>query len=288
MRPYQWPKSVFIFAALVFSAGDAWTADDTGSWWPLLWRTLLLFGAWSLAASGTYLINDVLDRERDRLHPVKRLRPIASGQVTVPMAIGTAIVLTAVAVPVALALDLVAGAILAGYVTTMTLYSLGLKSVAIVDMLILTGGVVGRAVAGATAIDVEISPWLYVCSAFAAFFYSVSKRWAEFRLLGDDAADHRPSLAGYTNELLTQMLVISASTALLAFALYTIEAENVPRNGAMAITLPFVAFGMFRYLMLLGGAKRGTAPEQVLFRDPQILGAVTGFVATALVVLLAN
>jgi len=287
MRPYQWPKNVIVFAALVFSAGDAWEPSDLDSLWPLLWRTVALFALWSMVASATYLVNDVRDRENDRLHPRKARRAIASGQVGVPLAIGTAAVVTAVALPLTFMVDTTAAWILAGYAVVMVAYSFGLKTVAILDVIVLTGGVVARAAAGATAIDVEISPWLYVCSSFAALFFSVSKRWAEYRQLGPEAARHRPALAGYSGDILSQMLTITAGGALLSYALYTIESSRVPTDGSMALTLPFVAFGLFRYLLLLNGERRTEAPDRILLTDPQLIVAGIGFVVTALVVLVA-
>ncbi len=288
LRPYQWPKNVIVFAALAFSAGDAWQLDDPASWWPLLWRTLALLGLWCMAASGTYLLNDTRDREADRLHPRKSRRPIASGAVSVPIAVSLALALFAVAIPLAWLLDSVAGAILAGYIAVMTAYSYGLKSVAILDVIILCAGVIGRAVAGAVAIDVEISPWLYVCSSFGAFFFASSKRWAEFRQLGADAARHRPSIAHYSGDVLGQMLTISAGAALLSYALYTIESVNVPSNGSMALTIPFVGFALFRYLLLLNGERSTDAPDQIIFTDPQIVLAVIGFAITAVSVLVIS
>lgn len=288
MRPYQWPKNLLVFAAFVFSTGDSWHPDDTGSWWPKLWQLAVLFALWSLAASATYLINDVFDRKADQVHPRKRHRPIASGQVSVRAALSTAAILLAVAIPGVLVLEPAAGAILAGYAGVMLLYSLRLKEIAILDVLILVGGVVARAVGGAFVIDVEISPWLYVCSSFGAFFFASSKRWAEFRQLGPEAAMHRPALRMYTGEVLDQLLAISAASAILSYALYTIESVNVPANGTMALTIPFAAFATFRYLLLLNGERRGDAPDRILFTDPQILVAVAGFIATAFVVLVVN
>jgi len=288
MRPYQWPKNVIVFAALVFSAGDAWEPSEPGDFWPLLWRTCALFGTWSMVASATYLVNDVRDRENDRLHPRKARRPIASGQVSVGLALATAVVLAAVALPLTALVDTTAAWVLGLYALMMLAYSFGLKSVAILDIIILTGGVVARAAAGATAIDVAISPWLYVCSGFAALFFSVSKRWAEYRQLGPEAARHRPALAGYSGDILGQMLQVTASGALLSYALYTIESARVPTDGSMALTLPFVAFGLFRYLLLLNGDRRTDAPDRIIFTDPQILLAVAGFVGVALVVLVRS
>jgi 4-hydroxybenzoate polyprenyltransferase len=286
LRPYQWPKNAIVFAALAFSAGDAWKPSEADSWWPLLWRTVVLLALWCAVSSAVYLVNDILDSEADRFHPRKRMRPIARGDVSPVLASRTAAVLLAVAVPLAFALSLDAGAILAGYAALMFLYSWRLKRVAILDVIILCAGVLVRAVSGALVIDVDISPWLYVCTSFAAFFFATSKRWAEYRQLGPEAIQHRPALAQYTGEILSQLVVISAASALLSYALYTVEAPTVPRNGAMALTIPFVAFGLFRYLLLLNGERRTDAPDRILFTDPQILLAVLGFVVTAMTVLI--
>ncbi|MEX0781853.1 MAG: UbiA prenyltransferase family protein [Dehalococcoidia bacterium] len=288
MRPYQWPKNVIVFAAFVFSAGDAWDAGDPGSWWPLLWRSAVLFVLWGAVSSAIYLVNDIRDREADRLHPRKQHRAIARGALSVRTARTAAVILLVVGIPSAIALDQLAGLILAGYAAIMILYSWGLKEIAILDVIILCTGVVARAVGGAAAIDVDISPWLYVCTSFAAFFFASSKRWAEYRELGPDAAAHRPALAQYSGEILGQLLTISASTALLSYALYTIESANVPTDGSMALTVPFVAFALFRYLLLLNGARRTDAPDQILFTDPQILVAVAGFAGVAMAVLLSH
>lgn len=288
MRPYQWPKNGVVFAALIFSAGEAWQPDDPESWWPLLWRSLALFGLWCLAASATYLVNDIRDREADRLHPRKRHRPIASGALGVGTAWTAAAVLAAASIPPAFLLDPVAGAVLAGYVGVMVLYSLGLKRVPILDIMVLGAGVVGRAVGGAAAIEVDISPWLYVCSSFAAFFFATTKRWAEFRHLGAEAARHRPSLAAYNGEVLELMLGVSAAGALLSYSLYTIESERVPGDGSMALTIPFVVFALFRFLLLMSGPRQGDAPDRVLFSDLQIVAAVAGFTLTAFAVLVGH
>jgi 4-hydroxybenzoate polyprenyltransferase len=288
MRPYQWPKNGLVFAALAFSAGNAWEPADLDSWWPLLWRTLAIFALWCLVSSATYLINDVQDRDFDRLHPRKKFRPVASGALSVRTARIAAIVLLLASIPPALVLDPTAGAILAGYAAVMAAYSYGLKRAAILDVLILCSGVIGRAISGATVIDVSISPWLYVCTSFGAFFFASSKRWSEYRQLGEGAARHRPALALYTHDILEQMLIVSAAGALLSYALYTIESANVPTNGAMAATLPFVGFGLFRYLLLLDGPRKTDAPDQILFTDPQIIVAVAGFLVTAMTIMVLH
>lgn len=288
MRPYQWPKNLLVFAALAFSAGEAWRFDDLDGLWGLLGRSVALFGCWCLAASGTYLVNDVRDRDLDRLHPRKQWRPIASGALGVPAALGAAVVLWAVSLPVAALIDPLAGAILAGYVALMVGYSIALKAVPVLDVLILCAGVVGRAVSGAAAIEVAISPWLYVCASCAAFFFASSKRWSEYRQLGAEAASHRPALAGYSAELLQQMVVIGAATALISYALYTIESPHVPSNGSMAVTLPFVVYALFRYMLLLNGKRQKDAPDQILFTDPGIVLSMVGFFVAAMVVLISD
>ncbi len=277
-----------VAAAFIFTAGSEWHADDFDSWWPLLWRTLVLMAAWCAVSSATYLVNDSADRERDREHPRKRHRPIAAGALTVQTAIVIAAVLAAAGTAVAFALDLGSGLVVGAYFLAMLAYSLGLKQVPVLDVLFLSAGVVARAVSGGLAIEVAISPWLYVCSGFGAFFLATSKRWSEARELGDGAASHRPSLALYPGEVLNQMLTVSAAAALLSYGVYTVESANVPANGAMALTIPFVGTAMFRYLMLLQGRRSADAPDQILFTDPGIVACVTGFVITATVVLLAN
>jgi 4-hydroxybenzoate polyprenyltransferase len=285
MRPYQWPKSLIVFAALAFSAGQAWELDEPSTWWPLLWRLGLLFGAWCLVSSATYIVNDLRDRDADQLHPRKRNRPIASGAAPLPAVVAVAAAGAAIGIAGAFAIDMQAGVVVAGYAVVMVAYSFGLKRVAVLDVLLLSAGIVARAVSGALAIDVDVSAWLYVCTSFGAFFVAISKRWAESRQLGADAALHRPALAMYTREMLGQLLVVALAGALLSYSIYTIESDNVPSNGLMAVTIPFVAFAMFRYLLLLDGPRRGDAPDRILFTDPQIIVAVVGFAAAAVTVL---
>ncbi len=285
-RPYQWPKNVIVFAALAFSAGDAWELSEPRSWGPLLGSAAGLFAAWCLVASATYLLNDVFDREADRHHPRKMTRPVAAGVVSVHQAVVLAILLAVAGAVLGFALDWAAGAILAAYFVLMVGYSYGLKSVAVLDIFILSTGLVARAVSGGLAIDVTISPWLYVCTSFGALLVATSKRWAEVRQLGDAAALHRRVLGQYSADVLGQMVVISAAASLIAYAVYTIESEHVPANGAMALTVPFAGFGLFRYLLLLSGPRATHAPDRILFTDPPILLSMAGFTATAVTVLL--
>lgn len=288
VRPFQWPKNLIVFAALLFSVGDVWTPRDPESWQPLAGRVALLFVAWCLAASGVYLVNDLRDAPFDRFHPRKRSRPLASGELNPGLAVAAAVLLVSAGIAAGFAASPEAGAMLTGYTGGMLAYTFALKAMPVVDVLILSAGVVLRAAAGAVVIDVAISPWLYVCSAAAAWFLAVSKRWAEARSLGDDAGNHRPALAKYPPVVLDQMLTVSAGAALVSYALYSIESANVPSNGAMALTVPFVAFAIFRYLYLLAGPRAGDAPDRILFTDPAIVASVLGFVVTAVSVLAAS
>jgi 4-hydroxybenzoate polyprenyltransferase len=289
LRPHQWPKNLIVFAALIFSTGAAWHPSDPTSWWPLLWRSIVMFGAWCAASSAVYLVNDTRDREHDRRHPRKASRPIAAGDVSTMTALRVATILLVIAIPVGFALGPIAGAVLSGYVVLMLGYSAGLKSVPLVDVLILCAGVVARAVAGAGAIDVTISPWLYICSSLGAFFFASCKRWAEFRQLGGPAAaQHRPALAHYDARLLSWMVGLGAAGTVISYAAYTFLSSHVPSNGAMALTIPFVAFGLFRFLFLIRGPRQAEAPDRILFTDGAILASMACFVAVALGVLVVR
>lgn len=285
MRPFQWPKNLIVYAALLFSVGDAWRPGDPSSWQPLVAEVTVLFAAWCLVASGMYLINDLHDAPYDRQHPRKRFRPVAAGVLGSRLAAFVAAGLVGVGLAAAFMTSLGAGALLAGYAGGMLAYTFALKSVPVVDVVVLSAGVVLRAAGGAVVIEVAISPWLYICSAAAAWFLAASKRWAEARTLGDGAANHRPALARYPSAVLDQMLTVSASAAIVSYALYSVESANVPQNGAMALTVPFVAFAMFRYLYLVAGPRAGDPPDRILFSDPAIVVSVLGFVTAAVTVL---
>lgn len=287
LRPYQWPKNLIVFAAFIFSTGSAWHPSEAGSWWPLLWRSAVLFCVWCAAASAIYLVNDVRDRDNDQRHPRKSRRPIAAGEVAPQTALAMSAALLVVSIPVAFALEPVAGAILCGYVLLMLGYSMGLKSVPVLDVVILCAGVVARAVAGAGAIDVTISPWLYICSSLGAFFFASSKRWAEFRQLGGAAAaEHRPALAHYDARTLGWMVAASGAGTLTSYSVYTVASTHVPGNGAMALTIPFVTVGLIRFVTLIRGSRKTEAPDRILFTDGVIVASMVGFVAVALGVLI--
>ena len=277
MRPRQWTKNVVVLAALVFDLklfhlGHIVTASAA-------------FVAFCLAASGLYLINDIRDRDADRLHPIKRRRPIATGELPVPVAGGAAAVLLLAGAGVALLVRPPLLAVLGAYVVLMLLYSFWLKHEVIVDVFAISGGFVLRAAAGAVALAVPISPWLYVCAALLSLFVAFGKRRHELSLLDRDARGHRRNLDEYSLPLLDQFLVITTAATIMAYSLYTFVATNVPRNESMMLTIPFVVYAMFRYLYLVMRRERGGAPEQVLFSDRPLLAAIVLWGITAVAIL---
>jgi 4-hydroxybenzoate polyprenyltransferase len=261
LRPRQWVKNLFVFAGLIF--GEQLLN-------PLAVATTLATFAVFCALSGVvYLINDVADRERDRLHPTKRLRPIASGRLPVSAAVGAAAVLLAVSLTASLAIARPVALIALTYVVLLAAYSAWLKHVVIVDVLVVAGGFVLRAAAGALAIRVEISGWLLICTILAALFLALGKRRHEYLTLGDQAARHRPILAQYSAGLLDQMIAVVTASTVTAYALYTMSPETVTRfhTRLLPVTLPFVLYGIFRYLYLLYRQQMGGNPSDLFLND---------------------
>ncbi len=286
-RPMQWQKNLLLFAGFIFSARAAWVWDDPDSWGPLLLTAFAAFWLFNAIASGEYLLNDALDVERDRLHPRKRFRPIASGRLPLPLAYVGGVVLVVVGVAGAFVLDTHFGIIATGYAVLTVAYSLWLKRLVIVDVVVIASGFALRAVAGAAAIDVPISPWLFVCTTLGALFIAVAKRRQELLLLTGEAGAHRGVLAEYTLDVLDQMSSVSASATIVAYALYVVSAENLPSNHSMLLTLPFVLYGVFRYHLIAEQQPEKNADE-LISRDAPLLLSVLLFGLTALAVLAAD
>ncbi len=267
MRPRQWAKNVFVFAALVF---DVKLLEAV----PFL-RTLAGFVLLCMASSTIYLINDLADVEQDRRHPIKRLRPIAAGELPINTALAAAVSLGAVTLVASYALHVIFGHIILAYIIINLLYSYRLKHVPIIDVLIVAAGFVLRVAAGVSLIHVErFSPWLYVVTTLGALFIGFGKRRAEMMLLRDEANTHRRVLDGYTIAYLDQLLVIVSATTIIAYSLYTFSAENLPRNHLMMLTIPFVVYGVFRYLYLIHVEGAGGAPEELFLSDRPLLATI--------------
>jgi 4-hydroxybenzoate polyprenyltransferase len=287
MRPRQWTKNGIVFMALIFSVNQDWFPDKPGSWDHLLLRCVITALAFCAVSGADYLVNDVRDRDSDRLHPTKRRRPIAAGLLGTKEALLWATLLTTAGVIVAFLVDWRTGAVVLGYMSLMLSYTMFLKYQVILDVMAISGGFVLRALAGAYAIDVPTSPWLYVVTALGALFLAITKRRAEIGLLEGEATNHRATLEHYTPALLDQMTAMVTASTVIAYALYTFTAENLPTNHMMMITIPFVAYGVFRYLFLSLTRNEGGSPEEVLLKDVPLILTIVGWVVTSMVVLTA-
>jgi 4-hydroxybenzoate polyprenyltransferase len=267
LRPRQWTKNGLLFIALAFTLN----LQQPG----LVLRTLAAFACFCALSSAGYLLNDVVDVEADRAHPTKRLRPIAAGQVPVSLALGLGIGLVVVGLGGAFLLGLLFGLLALTYTLLTAVYSTTLKHIVLLDIFGLAGGFVVRAAAGAVAIDVPISPWLYIATLLGALLIALGKRRTELETLGVEAAvGHRRNLESYSLEFIDQLIVVISSAALMTYALYTFSAENLPRNHSMMVTIPVVLYGLFRYLFLVRQGDVGASPEDLLFRDRPLLIAV--------------
>jgi 4-hydroxybenzoate polyprenyltransferase len=262
MRPRQWVKNGFIFAALIFDR--KLTPDNL----PAITQTLVGFALFCLISSTVYIINDLADLDADRQHPTKRNRPLAAGRLSTRTAWLAAGLFIAVTIPAAFLLSPGFGIIALSYFLLNLTYSKWLKHIPLLDVLILAIFYVLRVAAGVALIDVErFSPWLYVFTTFLALYLGVGKRRAELTLLSGGANTHRRVLDGYTIPLLDQMITIVSSMTIITYSLYTFSAPNLPTNHAMMLTIPFVIYGIFRYMYLVQVEKSGGAPEEVLFAD---------------------
>lgn len=264
MRPKQWTKNVLIFAALVFDR-QLFQLE------PVL-RTGAGFLLLCLASSTIYLMNDIADIEQDRQHPKKKFRPLASGSLSVHIAATAALLFALIAIAASFALNPGFGTILFLYLIINLFYSFWLKHIPIIDVMLVASGFVLRVGAGVSLITVErFSPWLYVCTTLLALFVSFGKRRAEIRLLADKANSHRRVLDGYSITLLDQLIGIVSATTIMAYSLYTFSAENLPDNHLMMLTIPFVLYGIFRYLYLIQIEDAGGAPDELILSDYPLL-----------------
>ena len=265
MRPRQWTKNGFVFAALIF-------AHRLGDGESVL-RSVAAFALFCALSGVVYLINDVLDRESDRQHPHKARRPIASGALAVPAAIAAAALLAAGAVGASVALGGRFAAVAIAYLTLLSLYSGFLKHIVIIDVLTVAIGFVLRAVAGALAVKVEISHWLLVCTIFLALFIALAKRRHELVLLAGGAISHRRILGEYSPYLLDQMISVVTASTLVAYVFYTISPETEQKFGTqwLGLTIPFPLYGIFRYLYLVHQREGGGSPAELLITDVPLL-----------------
>ena len=274
LRPRQWTKNLLLFAGIIFAA----KLGDAGRWG----EAFAAFAAYCAASSASYLVNDVRDAPHDREHPVKRARPIARGEVSPRLAELIAAVLLLSAFLLVAPLGLSSILFLCTFFALQAGYTLALKHIVLLDVMTIGGLFVVRAAAGAAAVEVRISPWLLLCTALLALFLALAKRRSELVLVGAEATPGRPVLEGYSLALVDQLVTIVAASTVISYCLYTFTARD---SKAMMVTIPFIVFGVFRYLLLMHGRDLGEEPEEVLLRDLPILVCIAGWAACAAIIL---
>ena len=284
-RPIQWTKSLLVFFPLAFAVNERWSVDEAGLLGELILQVLAGAVIFCALSGAIYIINDIFDREKDREHPRKRMRPIASGELPVAAAQAVAALLLILSLAGSFVMNTGFGIVCVVFVVMHLAYSSFLKRMIILDVMIVATGYLLRAVAGALIIDVTVSPWLYITIGLGALFIALGKRYSELRSAGSNAANQRAVLNEYSSQFLSQLITVASTATLVAYTLYTFTASNVPANHSMMLTVPFVIFGLFRYIYLVNQTNEAESPELVIIKDKPLLVAVLAWVATAVVIL---
>ena len=280
-RPKQWTKNLLVFLALIFSFKEGWSFSDVDQAIDVAQKSIIAFLLFCTLSSAVYLFNDITDIEKDRLHPTKKLRPIASGRLSLSTAWIITITLIAISLTFSIVLEPLLGGVSAGYTVLMLLYSRWTKNIILLDVFSISGGFVLRAVAGAVALTIPISPWLYSCTGLGALLIALCKRRSELSIAGELASNQRGSLQSYSLHLIDKFTVVVAPLTLLTYTLYTLTASNLPDNRAMALTIPFVVFGLLRYLFMVYKKDLGEAPEDIFLTDIPLIFSNIFWVITA-------
>lgn len=275
LRPKQWTKNLLVFAAFIF-AGKYTDPVATR-------EVLLAFLAMCMVSSATYIANDLADRQRDAEHPVKRNRPLASGAISPAVAVVLAVVLLLTGTFVAWVVEPWTVSIIGGYIVVQVLYNAWLKSVAVADVFAIATGFVLRAILGAQAIHVPISGWLLFCTAALALMLGFAKRRQEFISMGDDRTRSRESLAGYTRGVLDVFVATFAGVAVMAYGIYSLQSPTATAYPGLLITVPFVLYGVSRYLYIVFTKNEGAEPAEILLKDGHVIFSVVGFVVASVV-----
>ena len=279
LRPAQWTKNLLVFAGLLFGR----RLFDL----PSVLDAVSAFAVFCVLSGAVYLVNDVADRDSDRQHPLKAQRPIASGALPVPVALGAALALATIALAAAYAIGPAFAVVAATYLALQITYSFPLKHIVIIDVLTIAIGFVLRAVGGAVAVRVEIGHWLLVCTIQLALFIALAKRRHEIVLLADDAVSHRPILGEYTPYLLDQMIGVVTASTLISYVFYTISPETQAKFGTawLGLTIPFPLYGIFRYLYLVHQRQGGGSPADMLLTDRPLLACVALWALTVALII---
>jgi 4-hydroxybenzoate polyprenyltransferase len=279
LRIQQWIKNLWVFAALIFSQ-NVFNL-------PLLVKTIFAFILFCILSGAAYILNDINDLEEDKLHPVKSKRPLASGRLKKNQALFACILLVLVGLTGAYLLNLYFFVVMLVYFIIQIAYSNWLKHVVIIDVFLIASGFFLRVVAGGFAIEVQISPWLFICTILIALFLAMCKRRHELMLLDKSAGIHRPVLKEYTPQLLDQMIAVVTASTVISYCLYTVSSETIEKFGTknLLFTVPFVLYGIFRYLYLVHQKDEGGSPEALIIKDKPLLVDLFLWIATAMLIL---
>jgi len=274
MRPKQWTKNLFVFGAIMFS-GNFLSAK-------LLFSNLFVFVMFCLTSSSVYVFNDIVDADKDRKHPVKKHRPIASGKVSKVQGIVLDIILIAFVITFTSKFNIKVLILLIAYVVMNIFYSFILKNVVIIDVMIITAGFVMRLVSGGVATNVQLSPWIILCTILLSLFIALNKRKSEIISMKENSTKTRKILEEYSVELIDKMLTIVTPSILMAYCLYTFQSIQ---NRSMMFTIPFVLYGIFRYEYLMGKENIGGKPEDIFTKDvPFLINIVCWFLTVIIVI----
>jgi len=279
LRIQQWIKNLFVFAPLIFSQ-NVFNI-------PLLIKTFLAFVLFCILSGAAYILNDIQDLEEDKLHPVKSKRPLASGRLKKNHALFACILLVLLGLVGAYFLNVYFFVVVLVYVILQIAYSNWLKHIVIIDVFLIAAGYFLRVIAGGLAIEVQISPWLFICTILIALFLALSKRRHELVLLDKSAEIHRPILKEYTPHLLDQMIAVVTASTVISYCLYTVSSETIAKFGTknLLFTVPFVLYGIFRYLYLVHQKDEGGSPEALIIKDKPLLVDLFLWIATAMLIL---
>jgi len=279
LRPQQWIKNLFLFAPLIFSQNIQNL--------PLLWKTSAAFGLFCLISGTCYIFNDLQDLKEDQRHPLKSERPLASGRLSRKTALVFFIAISFFSFILAFILEPVFFYVLLAYYLMQIAYSIRLKHIVILDVFIVAAGFFLRVIAGGLVIDVYISPWLLICTLLLALFLALGKRRHEIVILDKKAESHRPILGEYSPHLLDQMIAVVTASTVISYCLYTISAETVEKFGTKKLiyTVPFVLYGIFRYLYLIHQKSKGGSPEVLIIKDrPLLLAIILWIISASLII----
>ncbi len=283
MRPRQWTKNLLLYIPFLFTLRQYWQPFSHEMWY-FLGITSVAVILFCLLASVVYLVNDLVDMEKDRVHPTKRFRPLASGALSPKVAEAAVVIFLLIAIPGSFAIHELFGLVAVVYLIVQLCYSFFLKNMVIIDVFTLASGYVLRVVAGAFAIGVPASAWLYVCTMLLSLFIGFSKRRHELVLLEGNATTHRQILKEYNSEVLDEMIAVTTASFVMAYSIYTFTAENLPRNHAMMLTIPFALYIVFRLLYLVHVKHEGGSPEELILHDAPLAGSIVLWGVTVLAI----